>query len=647
MAYVGQTSIRSVEHMEAAIDYVANPEKALNLAMQKDVLQQAMQTISEVSIEHGENATYLNCTADNTYRQFEWVRQSHDQDRGVIAHHYYQSFSPDDHITPELAHKIGVELVSKMFQGFQVVVTTHIDKNHLHNHILVNSCHMETGLKWLSNKKSLQAIRNESDRLCKRYGMSVIEENPDSRSIDKTTYQLGMQGKSWKIALVNDLDAAVQCCRSKKDFEAFFRERGYEIRYTAHHITFKKEGEKKGIRADTLAKQFGEQYTKERLEQAMGYIYNEVELTDPKEPRKRQKGTEGKSHWERLTERTFAERNPEAFRTKQPKGWYQTYEPPVQKQLHRRFPAERLRLRSHRSLLVNIIEILFFFDGMHKRKTPAVRKPYQFRIQSPKPPTPFLTYGTIPYSKLIGMTGENYSVTVNAAHLLKLANRPLLYAARIDREKGSATITVKACDKDHLAKLLGMEEIKERLDAQSKRNTNRAAYAALKRKAAESGQELRFMKVTEAQLAALQEQCQEISYIEREGGITVTYLSSDEELIRSITTPKKEKKPESEQQKNNRIYAALKKAAALENTKLCYKANVSMAQIRALENMGVQLAYFPMPQSAGLYKIACAAVEAQIVNDLLRKDRDKDGIPDHLDSSPDINYAEDAAKKKK
>lgn len=155
------------------------------------------------------------------------------------------------------------------------------------------------------------------------------------------------------------------------------------------------------------------------------------------------------------------------------------------------------------------------------------------------------------------------------------------------------------------------------------------------------------MKVTEAQLVALQEQCQEISFIEREGSITVTYLSSDEDLIRSITTPKKEKKPESEQQKNNRIYAALKKAAALEKAKLCYKANVSMAQICALEAMGVQLAYFAIPETAGLYKIALAAANAKIVNELLRNDRDKDGIPDHLDSSPDINYTEDAAKKKK
>lgn len=646
MAYVGQTSIKSVEHMGHAVGYVANPNKALNIYEQKDHLTAAIDSITQVNLTFGENATFLNCTGYNTYQQFEMVRQSHGQDKGVIAHHYYQSFSPEDNITPEQAHKIGVELASKMFDGFQCVVTTHIDKNHVHNHILVNSCHMETGLKWLSNKKTLQTIRNESDRLCKRYGMSVIEADDGSKAIGKTTYQLAMQGKSWKVQLVNDLDEAVQSCKNKKEFQTFFSDRGYEVRYTANHITLKKVGEKKGIRVDTLAKQFGSQYTKEQLEKRMGYSYQEVELTDLQVFPEHRKAKENKNHLERLTEKTFAERNPEAFHGRHPKGWYRQYEPPVHQQLHRRFQSRLLHINPRGSVIFSILEILFLFDRMLKRKKAMNGHVYQFRHNPPNPnvkPTSRFSYGTIPYAKLTAMHGDNYSVTVNAAHILKLANRPLLYAAQIDSVKQTATITVKAEDKEYLAKVLGMDEIRERLDEQSKRNINRSMYLRLKKKAEETGTELKFLKISPDQLVTLQEQCQEISYIEKETGITVTYLADDEERIKSILAPKK-KQPESEQHKNNRIYAELKKAAAIENVKLRYKANVSKAQIDALAAMGIKIAYFANSQTPELYKIAYAGEDANKVNDFLYADADKDGIPDRIDGARYIKEDEPTRK---
>lgn len=636
--------------MEHAVGYVANPNKALNINEQKEYLAAAIDNITNVNLMFGENATFLNCTGQNTFQQFEMVRQSHEQDKGVIAHHYYQSFSPEDNITPEQAHKIGVELASKMFDGFQCVVTTHIDKNHLHNHILVNSCHMETGLKWLSNKKTMRMIRNESDRLCKRYGMSVIDANDENKAIDKTTYQLAMQGKSWKVQLVNDLDEAIASCKSKKEFEAFFLERGYECRYSAHHITLKKQGEKKGIRVDTLAKQFGEQYAKERLEKAMGFTYNEVELTTPHDSTKRRTSKESKNHLERLTEKTFAERNPEAFRGRHPKDWYQQYEPPAQQQLYRRFSTQRLHINPRRSIIFGILECLFLFDRMLHRSNKMTGRVYQLRQNPPKPntkPTTRFAYGTIPYSKLTALHGDNYSVTVNASHILKLANRPLLYAAQIDTVKQTATITVKADDKEYLARILGMEEIRQRLDEQSKRNINRSAYMNLKRKAEETGQELKFLKVSSEQLAALQEQCQEISYVEKENGITVTYLANDEFLIKSIIAPKNEHKPESELHKNNRIYAELKKAAALANVKLRYKANVSKAQIDALAAIDCKIAYFANPQTPELYKIAYAPADAKTVNDFLYADADKDGIPDRIDSARYIDDNEEAVRKRR
>ena len=644
MAYVAETPIKSPEHIDNAMDYVSREGKALQL--QKDELENALQVISETNVELNERATFLNCSPKGTKWEWDVLREAFHQNHGVIAHHYYQSFSPDDNITPEQAHKIGVELAAKIFNGYQCVVSTHIDKNHVHNHILVNSCHIDNGAKWHSNKTSLKAIRAESDKLCKRYGLSVIEKSDQSRAIDKTTYQLSMSGKSWKANLCKNLDAAMECCHSKNEFEKFFADHGYTVRYTGHHITIKKEGEKKGIRVDTLAKQFGDKYTKANLEKAMGYSYDEVELRNPAPPTP-PKRTPPKSHLERLTERTFAQRIPEQFPKKRPAGWYKQYQPPRHHQLYSRFPHI---YGSGYSLIATLIEILFLFDRNKQRKKTLLKNAYQFRITPPpsedEPPKPF-RYGTISYQKLTAMFGDNYTVTVDARHILQLANRPILYSAKLDREKNTASITVKAADKEYLAKLLELEKVQEKLDEQSKRNENRRVYQKLKRKADRLGVKLKYMKVTAEQLAALQAAFQEISFGEKDGEYTISYLPEDEERIRNIIHPPKPPKEESTFKKNNRIYSELKKAAALSGVKLKYLASIPLAKIEALQQSSIKFAYFPMPEKPDFFKIAYSESDAIKLNAWLYGDRDQDGIVDRLDNAPDINYSKEKTKNRR
>ena len=196
MAYVGQVSIRDSSHMGHAIDYISREEKALSLNNVSDheMLNIMLNHLSVTNKSIGERATYINCT-QNPYKDFENMRKAYDQDKGVIAHHYFQSFQKDDDLTPEQAHQIGVQLAQKMFPNYQVVVATHTDKEHLHNHIIVNSCNIITGQKWYSNKKSLSDIRKESDKLCLQNGLGVIQKNSKYKNIDKPTYQLGMKKK--------------------------------------------------------------------------------------------------------------------------------------------------------------------------------------------------------------------------------------------------------------------------------------------------------------------------------------------------------------------------------------------------------------------------------------------------------------------
>ena len=144
MAYVAKASIKSDSHMAHAVEYITKQGKALSLSDMKKDLKNNLNHTATVNTAIGERATYINCSSQNTYKDFENLRKVFNQEKGIIAHHYYQSFQKDDNITPEKAHQIGVELAKKMFPNFQVVVSTHTDREHLHNHIIVNSCNMIT-----------------------------------------------------------------------------------------------------------------------------------------------------------------------------------------------------------------------------------------------------------------------------------------------------------------------------------------------------------------------------------------------------------------------------------------------------------------------------------------------------------------------
>lgn len=228
-----KNKIKTEAGLTEALAYITNPAK-----------------ISEVS--------RINCSGSNsnTLDQFKLMRLAFDQNKGIIAHHFVQSFAPNDNVTPEIVHRFGVEYAKLCFPNYQVVVSTHVDKDHLHNHIIVNSCNMITGKKFYDNKETMNNNRAISDKLCCKYGVSVISTQSEFKPIDQTTMQLALKQKSWKIQLLSDLDEAKEKCRSKSEFISFFKSRNYEIRYEKH-ITIRKIGEKKAIRVDTLAKQFG------------------------------------------------------------------------------------------------------------------------------------------------------------------------------------------------------------------------------------------------------------------------------------------------------------------------------------------------------------------------------------------------------
>ena len=609
MAYIGKASIKSNAHMENAIGYIAKEEKAMPLNDMKKYLSERLNHVGQVNTASGERATFINCSSQNTYKEFENMRKAFNQDKGVIAHHYYQSFQKDDNITPEQAHQIGVELAKKMFPNFQVAIATHIDREHIHNHIIVNSCNIVTGQKWYSNKRTLSDIRKESDRLCLANGLGVITKNNKYQGLDRTTYQLGLKGKSWKINLVHDLDVAVERCKSKEDFISFLRGKDYSVRYTDSHITITKNGEKKGIRVDTLARQFGDKYKKTSLEKNMGYYTAPPQETIRPKQEKVVFHSSGKSYWEHYEQHLFKERH---------------YLPSKPNNVVRDYEAERLINYAERQLMYSrnifefIIKALVLLSLKAQRRKKNVY-PVRYKRVQQLPVKPYITYGNISYRELRETSGDIYTIKVRMEKFLHLVNQPILYSAKINRDNSnSVTITVKEKDKEFLAELLKLKGMSQQLSEQSERMNNRIIYKELLDTAAQSGTKVQYLIINEEQKKILQNNFIHCAFFDKEDKINVAFLPDKAELIKKLIYPKQEKTvTETPQQKNARIYAQLKRAAALNGEKLRFKSKLTKQQLEAMSKTDVTFAYFVNNDDKSLYNIAYDKSNESKVKDTL------------------------------
>lgn len=156
MAYTKLTSIKSTDHFKKTLSYIQRPEKTNNVQ-----LVDSYECISQAA----ENLFAL-------VRSKEVIKKGNN-----IAWHIYQSFAPEDNITPEQALEIGKELMKRMYPDFQYVIATHVDRQHLHNHILVNAVDFRTFHKLHSNKKTYAKLKAISDDICLEHKLSIIDKD--------------------------------------------------------------------------------------------------------------------------------------------------------------------------------------------------------------------------------------------------------------------------------------------------------------------------------------------------------------------------------------------------------------------------------------------------------------------------------------
>ena len=551
-----ENKIKTEAGLTEALAYITNPAK-----------------ISEVS--------RLNCSGSNsnTLDQFRLLRLAFNQNKGIIAHHFIQSFAPNDNVTPETVHRFGVEYAKLCFPNYQVVVSTHVDKEHLHNHIIVNSCNMITGKKFYDNKESMKNNRDISDKLCRKYGVSVISTQSEFKPIDQTTMQLALKQKSWKIQLLSDLDDAKEKCRSKSEFISFFKSRNYEIRYEKH-ITIRKIGEKKAIRVDTLAKQFGNQYTKAELEKAMGYSTNlaDTNTNNVNLQSKKTCARKNINEWQRFESWSFSQKNRYANNYRCLKKQYGTnYQPS-------RFPKG-----TRKSLLLTLLCVFF----VSPRKTYREHTNYRLSNRTTANTNIIRTKyrcENIRYGDLISAQGNNFAVKIPADQLGKIIVLPIFYSANVNLETNTAVITVKEYNKEIICQALGYDS--KKIAQQSDKLINSQKYKRLKDYAASSNTKLSYMIVTKIQLELLKMNEIELAAFPKDDGkYNVAFMPDTKERINKILYPSDDSKQESEYERNSRINNEIKRLAAINGEKPKYRI-VTSDLLDNIKQSGIQFAYF-------------------------------------------------------
>ena len=235
-----------------------------------------------------------DCNPDNAYIEMITIKRNHGKDTGRQFIHFVQSFSPYDRLTPETANEIARKLLElDCFKGFQIVTATHIDKDHIHNHFIINTVNYETSYKWQQNPKDLQRLKNYSDKLCRQYGLMVIPSMDKSNYTKAGEYRSTRRGMSWKYELYLAVNECIRNSTSKQEFINNMEKLGYGVRWTdtRKYITFttpsgKKCRNNKLYKADELTKEkiqsrleLNARYANKReLQQRMDNILNAVAI---------------------------------------------------------------------------------------------------------------------------------------------------------------------------------------------------------------------------------------------------------------------------------------------------------------------------------------------------------------------------------
>ena len=251
--------------LDNVIDYAVNEKKTdttsyYNLHRVIEYAKASYKTEEQLYV------TALNCSEENVFEEMMEIKKVYGKEDGIQGYHAFQSFAEGE-VTPELAHKIGVQLAEELWgDRFQVVVTTHLNTNHIHNHFVLNSVSFVDGKKYYITRETYAFMRQTSDNLCRENHLSVLKEKVCGKyNIDYTKYYKNLIKKSnYHTTTKKDIDFAITQADTYKEFENLLKRMDYELIYRAGVLSVRHKPYTRNIR---VARAFGEDYTMGKIKE--------------------------------------------------------------------------------------------------------------------------------------------------------------------------------------------------------------------------------------------------------------------------------------------------------------------------------------------------------------------------------------------
>lgn len=206
----------------------------------------------------------VNCSPQSVYEEFVNTKLLYGKDSQRMYYHFVQSFPPNENVTPQTAHEIALKL-AEHYKEFEVLVSTHVDCDHIHSHFIINSVSFETGKKLHQAASAIQELRQKSDALCLEYGLSVCQPKEQrTKPLTAGEHHTAVRGGSWKMRLINTIDECMRYATSKDMFVQMMESEGYAVKWTdtRKSITYTTPDGKR-CRDDRLHES---KYLKERME---------------------------------------------------------------------------------------------------------------------------------------------------------------------------------------------------------------------------------------------------------------------------------------------------------------------------------------------------------------------------------------------
>ena len=240
---------RECQELDDVIAYAINSDKTQQIDTEEEIVERFVSGV--------------NCHPATARMEMMAVKKRFGKEDGTVAYHGYQSFAPGE-ATPEIAHRIGVQLAQRLWgDRYQVVVATHLDKeNHLHNHFVLNTVSFEDGIKFNRKPKDYYEMREVSDALCREYGLSVIENPQPGKAKHYGEWRAEQEQRpTWRGIVKSDVDEIIRQSMTERQFFENLHKKGYEV-HVGKDISVRPPGKPRFVR---LARNFGDDYTLEGI----------------------------------------------------------------------------------------------------------------------------------------------------------------------------------------------------------------------------------------------------------------------------------------------------------------------------------------------------------------------------------------------